>query len=90
MSVVSFAEATMAVSLKLTEAVSPVAPVAVAVNDEANDKGSANEALNEPSAAAVTVASCTHPFEPVSTTCTPTDSPGVKFEPDNTTVSPAV
>jgi hypothetical protein len=90
LSVVSFAEATAAASLKLTDAVSPVAPVAVAVNDEANEEGSANEALNEPSAAAVAVASCTHPLEPVSATCTATDSPGVNFEPDNTTVSPVV
>src|SRR5438067_1978650 len=72
----------------LTAALSPGAPVAVAVNVDANNEGSWNEAVNEPSEATVALPSYVHELGPVSETCTVTDSPGVKPVPVRTTVSP--
>jgi hypothetical protein len=65
-------------SVTLTVALSPGAPVAVAVNVDANSEGSWNEAVNEPSEATVALPSCVHALAPVSETCNVTDSPGVK------------
>src|SRR3989442_396818 len=77
-------------SLKLSDAVSPDASVAVALNVEANAAGSANEALNVPATAAVTAASLIQPLVPVSATCTRIESAAGQFAPERTTVSPAV
>src|SRR5438477_6360305 len=76
-------------SATLTDADSVGAPVAVALNVDANSKGSLNDAVNEPPVATVAVASAVHALAPVSETCTLTDSPAVKPAPVRTTVSPA-
>src|SRR5437763_16919586 len=73
----------------LADALSAAPPVAVAVNVDANNDGSASETVNVPFEATAALPSHTHALAPVSATCTFTVSPAVKPRPLRTTVSPA-